>query len=581
MSDLLVITVLLPLVMALFGVTVPAISGRLFRLIAQMTTGLTLVASLVLFVALDRAQSGVQFASQHPWLGENLQFTLGLDGVSAVGFVLAALVGFAGTLLGRDVQTRQKQFHLLYLVLVAGALGAFAVRNLFFFYFFMEFEVLVSYVLIAGWGRAGQPEDSVQRERAAMQLSLFASAGALLALLGIIALFSFAPGALNLDQQAAVLQQTPLPATAANWIVLLLVLGFGVLLSAWPLHIWAPAAYAAAPTSVAMFSAGVLKQLAAYGLLRLVLPLLPAESAPLWSRALAAVAVMNILYLGWITLWQTDGKKLIAWASVSHAGYLLLGLAALTGVGAQGVALMIFASGVSAALLFGLWGVLEAQTGKRELADYGGLARRSPFLGVAFTMAVLAAIGLPGFANFVSEILVLFGAWLQGELWMRLAVAAGVWGLVLTATYFLRAVRTVCFGPVAPTTEKLFGPNDAEKFAVALLLAFLLAAGVWPRLATDLTKQSFPSLGKTSVAAFQASEKSSSVGGSSSSRESNLAAPTTRELELPPTKSMAADAQDEQLRLTGRGDVSSPSLRRLESRRSQLEQPENKAGEKH
>ncbi|TAN36946.1 MAG: NADH-quinone oxidoreductase subunit M [Verrucomicrobia bacterium] len=537
MSDLLVITVLLPLAMALTGVTVPSFSGRLFRLIAQVTTGLTLLASLVLFATLDRAQPGMQFTSAYPWLGENLKFTLGLDGVSALGFVLAALVGFAGTLLGRDVQTREKEFHLLYLVLVAGALGAFAVRNLFFFYFFMEFEVLVAYVMISGWGRAGHPNDSVERERAALQLSLFASAGALLALLGIIALFSFAPGALDLDRQAAALQQTPLPIAAANWIVLLLTLGFGVLLSVWPLHVWAPPAYAAAPTSLAMFSAGVLKQLAAYGLLRLALPLLPAASAPLAAKILVAVAVMNILYLGWITLRQTDGKKLIAWASVSHAGYLLLGLAALNSIGAQGVALMIFASGVSAALLFGLWGLLEAQTNRRELADYGGLARRVPFLGVAFTMAMLAALGLPGFANFVSEILVLFGAWLHGTLWVRLAVAAGVWGLVLTATYFLRAVRTVCFGPVAPTTEKLFAPRDTEKFAVVLLLVSLLAVGVWPRFATDLTKQSFPSLGKTTATHFQALEKSSPVGGISSSRETNLAAPTTRGLESPAHKS--------------------------------------------
>ena len=554
MTDLLVITVLLPLAMALLGVTIPAVSGRLFRLIAQMATGLTLVASLVLFASLDRTQSAVQFASTHDWLGDMLKFTLGLDGVSALGFVLAALVGFAGTLLGRDVQTRQKEFHLLYLVLVAGALGAFAVRNLFFFYFFMEFEVLVAYVMIAGWGRTGEPDDAVQRERAALHLSLFASAGALLALLGIIVLFSFAPGALNLDQQAATLQQTPLPTAAANWIVLLLVLGFGVLLSAWPLHVWAPPAYAAAPAPVAMFSAGVLKQLAAYGLLRLVLPLLPAASAPLWSRALAAVAVMNILYLGWVTLRQTDGKKLIAWASVSHAGYLLLGLAALNSIGAQGVALMIFASGISAALLFGLWGLLEAQTNRRELTDYGGLARRSPFLGVAFTMAMLAAIGLPGFANFVSEILVLFGAWLQGALWMWLAVAAGVWGLVLTATYFLRAVRTVCFGPVAPTTEKLFGPHDTEKFAIVLLLASLLAFGIWPRFATDLTKQSFPTLGNSPASGgniraglFQALKNGGGMtrrppnGGRSVAAPSSCvsATPTTAAnagLEAPPTK---------------------------------------------
>lgn len=505
MDDLLVITVLLPLAVAVMALFMPPVSGRLFRMIAQFTTGLTLLTSLVLFAAFDRTQAGVQFISTHPWLDEYLTFKLGLDGISALGFLLAALVGFAGTLLARDVQTREKEFYLLYLVLVAGALGAFAARNLFFFYFFMEFEVLVSYLLIAGWGRAGVPDDTAQREHAAMQLSIFATASALLVLLGIIALFVRAPAALDLDQQAAALRVHPLSAIAANWIGLLLMLGFGVLLSAWPLHGWAPPAYAAAPTAVSMFSAGVLKQLGAYGLLRLALPLLPAATWP-FGRLLAAAAVINILYLGWITLRQRDGKLLIAWASVSHAGYILLGLAAFNSIGGTGVALMIFASGVVTALLFGLWGLLEAQTGRRELADYGGLARHAPFLGVAFTMAVLAAVGLPGFVNFVSEILVLIGAWLQGGLGMRLAVTAGVWGLVLTATYFLRAVRTVCFGAVAGATGKIGGPHVVEKIAIMLLLVALLAAGVWPRLMTDGLRGNVPGLGKPVAGLFQALE---------------------------------------------------------------------------
>ena len=504
MNDLLVITVLLPLAVVLMALFLSPVSGRLFRMIAQATTALTLVAALVLFAALDRSQPGVQFVSAYPWLGDNLTFKLGLDGVSMLGFVLAALVGFAGTLLARDVQNREKEFYLLYLVLVGGALGAFAARNLFFFYFFMEFEVLVSYLLIAGWGRAGTPDDTVQRERAAMQLSIFAAASALLVLLGIIALFVWAPGSLDLDQQAAALQAHPLSAAAANWIGLLLVAGFGVLLSAWPLHSWAPPAYANAPTAVSMFSAGVLKQLGAYGLLRLVLPLLSASVWP-WGKLFAAVAVINILYLGWITLRQRDGKLLIAYASVSHAGYILLGLAAFNAVGGTGVAVMIFASGVVTALLFGLWGLLEARSGEREMAGYGGLARQLPFLGVALTMAVLAAVGLPGFVNFVSEILVLLGAWLQGELWMRLAVAAGVWGLVLTATYFLRAVRTICFGPVAGATLKVTGPQATEKAAVILLLAGLLITGVWPRLMTDGLRGGFPAPAKPAAGLLQAS----------------------------------------------------------------------------
>ncbi len=406
MNTLLFMTILLPLATAVLLFAVPE---RFARSLSVAGTGLTLLLALALFAAFDRTAGGAQFCSSIPWLSEfGISFSVGLDGMSLVAVLLTALVAFAGALVSGGVKAREREFHALYLALVGGAFGAFVTTNLFFFYFFAEFEVLCSYLLIAGWGRQAGEET----HRAALQMTVFVAAGAVATLLGFLVLASHG-GTFDLVALKQALQLNPIPAALQKTLFVILLAGFGVLLSVWPLHVWAPPAYAAAPTPVSMLSAGVLKQLGVYGLLRFAVPLLP-EGARWAVPYLAVLAIVNILYGGWIALRQRDWKFLISYGAISHAGYILLGIAAMNPVGQGGVVLMMFAGAVSVALLFALAGSLEEQAGTREVARFSGLASRAPFLGGCTVLAALAAAGLPGFAGFVSEVMVLAGAWLEG-----------------------------------------------------------------------------------------------------------------------------------------------------------------------
>lgn len=478
MNTLLLMTVLLPLGTA---VLLRAVPERIARGLSVAVTGLTLLLALILFAAFDRTVGRVQFCSSIPWLSEfGISFSVGLDGMSLVAVLLTALVAFAGALVSGGVQARQREFHALYLALVGGAFGAFITTNLFFFYFFAEFEVLCSYLLIAGWGRQAGKET----ERAAMQMTLFVAAGAVVTLLGFLVLASHG-GTFDLGALKQALQEHPIPAGLQRTLFVMLLAGFGVLLSIWPLHVWAPPAYAAAPTPVSMLSAGVLKQLGAYGLLRFAVPLLP-EGARWAVPYLAVLAIVNILYGGWIALRQRDWKLLISYGAISHAGYILLGIAAMNPVGQGGVVLMMFAGAVSVALLFALAGSLEEQAGTREVARFSGLAKRAPFLGGCLVLVALAAAGLPGFAGFVSEVMVLAGAWMEGPTILKVAAVAGAWGLVLTAVYMLGALRKGVAGPPDGDVMKVQDARSLKsRLPYLILLVALLVIGVFPRLLTD------------------------------------------------------------------------------------------------
>jgi len=484
MDTLLLLTILLPLGAAALLLPLPG-GVRIARGLALTVTSMTLAMTAALFLAFDRNTSGAQFMSSIPWLsGYGISFSVGLDGISLAAFLLTALVAFAGVLVSRDLKGRNRQFYALYLALVGGAFGAFASTNLFFFYFFAEFEVLCSYVLIAGWGRLKESSD-----RAAMQMTLFVAAGAVLILLAFMVL-AVRGGSFDLSALREGLQRNPFPVAEQSVLFVMLLAGFGVLISVWPLHVWAPPAYAAAPTSVSMLSAGVLKQLGVYGLLRFAVPLLP-DGAHHCMPLLAVLAIINILYGGLIALRQKDWKLLISYGSISHAGYILLGIAAMNRVGVGGVVVMMFAGALSVTLLFALAGAVEEQAGTREITRFSGLARHAPFIGGCTVIAALAAAGLPGFAGFVSEIMVLAGAWMNGSVLLRVAAAAGTWGLVLTAVYMLRAVREGVFGPPAVDILKILDARTfMSRFPYLLLLGALLAVGVAPRLLVDPIQRS-------------------------------------------------------------------------------------------
>ncbi len=485
MDFLLTIAVLLPLAVAFLMFLFPANQPKAIRALAIFATGVSLLVTLVLFANFDRHESGYQFVWSISWLptyGCSLKF--GVDGISMTLLLLVGFVSFCGAFVSSEIHEREKEYYILFLALTSGISGTFCTLDLFFFYFFYEMAVIPMYLLIGVWGSLPPGKHGRTKEYATMKLTLYLTAGAVLALIGLLAIYSIG-GTTDIEK----LQHNWVATNTQLWVFPCLLFGFGFLASMWPFHTWSPLGYAAAPTAASMMHAGVLKKLGAYGIIRLALPLLP-EGARHWANLLAVLACFNILYAGWVALTQKDWKFVIGYSSVSHMGYIFLGIAALNVVGVSGAVLLMFAHGIMAALTFGLIGFFYHQTHNRFVPDLSGLARKIPFIGVCMVMAVMASSGLPGFANFVSELMVFLGAWHQGSTLFRVATICAVWGIVVTATYLLWAVRTSFFGPF---DEKWSMLKDAvtfkQKFPYALLLAVLLTVGFYPRLLTDIIKQ--------------------------------------------------------------------------------------------
>jgi NADH-quinone oxidoreductase subunit M len=333
--------------------------------------------------------------------------------------------------------------------------------------------------MIGVWGRGEG------RVYAAFKMTLYLSLGALIVLAGLIALY-VASGVTNFNFQhlAEVVQQQPLSGAAQQAIFPLLLFGFGILVSLWPFHTWAPLGYQAAPTATAMLHAGVLKKFGLYGLIRLALPLFPEASRP-WLNVLAVLCLGNILWCGLVALRQRNLNLLLGNSSVAHMGFVFLGIASVSLIGITGAVVVMVAHGFLAALSFGLSGHLLQYTKTLEMDELGGLARRLPFVGTALIMALLAGCGLPGFANFVGEVMVFFGAW---ESYLEWTVLACWGGLVIGGVYMIRAIRLMLHGPVP---ERWAGLKDASawrRVPFVILLAALLLFGVFPRLLTDRVK---------------------------------------------------------------------------------------------
>ncbi|HUI07234.1 MAG TPA: NADH-quinone oxidoreductase subunit M [Verrucomicrobiae bacterium] len=487
MDWLLTIAVLLPIAAAFLAFLFPARKPGAIRALAIFATGVSLLMILTLFAHFNRSAAGYQFVYGIEWLptlGISLKF--GVDGISMTLLLLVGFVSFAGTLISHEIHDRQKEYYILFLALTTGISGTFATMDLFFFYFFYELAVIPMYLLIGMWGSLPPGKHGRTKEYATMKLTLYLTAGAVLALLGLLMIY-YATGTMDIEK----LQRNVWVASSTQMRAFpCLLFGFGFLASMWPFHTWSPLGYAAAPTAASMMHAGVLKKLGAYGIIRLALPLLP-EGARHWADLIAILACFNILYAGWSALKQRDWKFVIGYSSVSHMGYVLLGIATLNVIGVSGAVLLMFAHGVMAALTFALIGWFYHQTHNRFVPELSGLARKIPFIGTCMVMAVMASSGLPGFANFVSEVMVFIGAWKQGSTVFRIATICAVWGIVVTATYLLWAVRTSFFGPF---DEKWSMLKDAvrlkHKFPYALLLAVLLVVGFWPRLLTDIIQRS-------------------------------------------------------------------------------------------
>jgi NADH-quinone oxidoreductase subunit M len=444
-----------------------------------------------------------QLVSWVPSLG--IGYHVGVDGINVGLIFMGAIVALAAACVSWEIQSREKEFYILLLVMAGGILGAFASLDLFLFYFFHELALVPTFIMIGVWGRGAQ------RNYATFQITLYLSLGALIALSGLIALYvQSGAGTFDLPALTRFVGQNRLSLSAQNLIFPLLLFGFGVLVSLWPFHTWAPLGYGSAPAATAMLHAGVLKKFGLYGLIRIALPLLP-DAAQSWMPLVSWLCLGNLLYCGWVAMRQRDFNWLVGYSSVAHMGFVFLGIASLNLIGVTGAVVVMIAHGFLAALTFGLSGFVYQQTGTLDMQELGGLLRRLPFIGGALMMAGFAACGLPGFANFAGEITVLFGAW---KTYPVVTVLVCWSALIVGGIYMLRALRTILHGPLPTQWALVTDATTWRRAPFALLLAALLTFGFYPRLLTDKIRPSAQRLlaayqipGSPSQAQAQNSEK--------------------------------------------------------------------------
>src|SRR3989454_8277076 len=435
----------LPLLAAIALAFVPRNFAVIMRAVAVAVTFITMLLAVKMFLQFNGTAAdefGYKFVSKIPGLGaESLGIAckLGVDGLNVGLVLMGAIVAFAAACCSFEIKSREKEFYILLLVMTGGILGAFMSLDLFFFYFFHELALVPTFIMIGVWGRGEQ------KNYATFQITMYLSVGALIALLGLIALY-LQSGANTFDIPALAEQfrKNPLSANAQRFIFPLLLFGFGILVSLWPFHTWAPLGYGSAPSPTAMLHAGVLKKFGLYGLIRIALPMLP-DAAQSWMPVVAWLSLGNLVYCGWVAMRQKDFNWLAGYSSVAHMGFVFLGIATLNLIGVTGAVLVMIAHGFLAALIFGLGGYVYQQTGTLQMDQLGGLLRRLPFIGGALIMGAFAACGLPGFANFAGEVTVFFGAWKA----FRLVTILACWGaLIIGAIYLLRAVRAMLHGPL-------------------------------------------------------------------------------------------------------------------------------------
>ena len=472
-------TLLVPILGAVLIMIVPREQAKLIRYIAAVSTLVSLALSLLVFLSYDRALAGMQFVQSIPWVQDlGVNYAVGVDGISIPLLLLTNLIGFSAVYASWQVEERVKEFFALLLLLITGVMGTFVTTDLFIFFLFYEVVVIPIYLLVIMFGSSKR----VTKEYAGMKLTIYLLIGSAFLLIGLIALFIKGQSILGFPtMDITTLAGVDFPVAFQIFAYTLMAFGFGTLLSMFPFHAWSPDGYAGAPTAVSMIHAGVLKKIGGYGLIRIGLFILPAGAhyiAPL----IALLAIGNVVYAGMICLSQKDLKYIVGYSSVSHMGYVLLGIASLNLISINGAVMMMFAHGVMAALFFAMIGNLYHQSHTRNVADFGGLAHQMPRLASGFMLAGLASLGLPGTVNFIGEFTIFVGAFRN---YQALTIIA-IMGIVITAVYILRTLGNVLFGPRRPEWDHLQDLKGPEMVPLLVLGGAILLGGILPFTVMDL-----------------------------------------------------------------------------------------------
>ena len=486
--------IFLPLIGAIVVLCLPRNAANLIRGTATFFTIPPLAMAVWLFQNFDRTTNEMQFVTKIPWIPSfNIQYFIGVDGISITMVLLTALLSFICIIASFGIEKAMKAYFALFLVLDAAMMGVFCALDFFLFFVFWEVMLLPMYFLIGIWG-------GPRREYAAIKFFLYTMVGSVLMLVAMLALYFYAePHTFDMLELASRSSSYSTGFQRLAWIALFI--GFAIKIPAFPFHTWLPDAHVEAPTAISVILAGVLLKMGTYGILRINYPILPAATLEFAFWLLIALGTWNIVYGALCAMAQTDFKKLIAYSSISHMGYVMFGMATMTSEGINGAVLQMFNHGTVTAMLFLLVGVIYDRAHHREINGFGGLAAIMPFYTGWTALAFFAAMGLPGLSAFISEVLVLLGGWRSYPALTIVSASA----VVLTAGYMLWTLQRIYLGKANEKYVDLPDINGREIFTLVPLGIIVIVLGVYPRPVLDLINVSLVHLnqvvaGKAQVA---------------------------------------------------------------------------------
>jgi NADH-quinone oxidoreductase subunit M len=419
--------------------------------------------------------SQMLFEYDYPWFKAlNIHYHIGVDGISVAMILLTAFVVIAGVLVSWVQETLNREFFFLLLFLSMGAYGYFVSLDIFTLFFFLEIAVIPKFLLIGIWG-------SGKKDYSAMKLALMLMGGSGLVFVGLTGLYystNIGDGVHTFDLLQ--ISRMHINIEAQKIFFPFAFIGFGVFTALFPFHTWVPDGHSSAPTAASMFLAGISMKLGGYGCLRVATYLMP-DAAHYYSWVIILLATIAIIYGAFTTMMQKDLKYINAYSSISHCGFVLLGIGMLTQTSITGAVMQMVSHGLMTSLFFAAIGMIYTRTHTRMVEQLGGLLKIIPFISTVFVLAGLCSLGLPGLSGFVAEMTVFMGSWQNPDGWYRLATILACASIVVTAVYILRAVGKTVMGPV--TDKHYLGLADAtwnEKLAAGILLIGIVAIGVAP-----------------------------------------------------------------------------------------------------
>lgn len=449
--------------------------------VATFFSAIPLLLAIRLFIIFDRAEAGLQFVERAPWIELfNIFYFVGTDGLSVSMILLTALLSHLAVVASFGIDKGQKGYFALILLLETAMLGVFAALDLFLFFIFWEVVLLPMYFLIGIWG-------GPKREYAAIKFFLYTLLGSILLLINILAFYFLSePHTFDMIELA---NNSRFSLSFQLIAFVALYINFAIKVPVFPFHTWLPDAHVEAPTAVSVLLAGVLLKMGTYGLLRISFPILP-EATRYFAFPMAILGAVNIIYGALCCMAQSDFKKLVAYSSISHMGFVLLGMSVFTDAAINGAVLQMFNHGIISAMLFLLVGVVYDRAHHRDINGFGGLGNKVPVYTGITSLAFFAGLGLPGLNGFISEVLVLIGSY---QVYPVVTIVSTL-GIILTAGYFLWALQRIFLGPLNPKYEGLAEINGREIYTLAPLGGLVVLLGVYPNPALDLLNATLAAL---------------------------------------------------------------------------------------